>query len=290
MNGFPSADEMMASMDEYPLVSVCIPAYNAAPFIAEAIESVVTQTYRNWELLIIENCSNDGTSEVIQRLATELSDSRISVFRNESRLGMAENWNEALSYAHGKFIKLLCADDLLYPTCLETQVKILIEHPTVTLAAGARTVINAQGKRLFTRCGIQREGVYPGRDMIPRCLMSGANIIGDPSVVMWRTEAAEKTGNFDPSVVYCTDLEMWLRLLGEGDLYFSTTPVGSYRIHGNASARSLRGVAARDYLHMVHLLENRGLLQLYPAQRIMIAINAYLKGIVRQCLYSALGG
>jgi len=278
------------SVDQSPLVSVCIPVYNGSRYIAETVESVLRQTWQNWELIVVDNASTDDTAPILERLMAASSDPRIKVHRNPCTVAAPENWNVAVRAAQGEFIKLLCADDVLYPGCLESQVKIFDAHPRVTVVAGARTVINAAGNRLFTRCGIAKEGVYVGRDMVRRCLLSGTNIIGDPVVVMCRRSSIEEVGLFDPTVVYCTDLEMWLRLLGVGDLYFSTDPVGYYRIHGGAAARGFRNVVVRDFLHTASLQEKRGTVKFTQFERKQMAVKSYAQGLIRQWLYRFLGG
>lgn len=273
-----------------PLVSVCIPAYNACRYIEQTIRAVARQTYTNWELVIVENCSTDDTLTVIERVVEELQDERIQVLRNQQKLPAPENWNVAVRAARGEFVKLICADDVPTDECLELQVRLLEAHPSASVVAGARIIVNADGRRLFTRCGIRRDGLQDGKKAIRNCLLSGTNMIGDPVVVMWRRSAMEKVGFFDPSVVYCTDMEMWLRFLEVGDLYFTTQPVGYYRIHGLAAARGLRNIVVRDFLHTASLLEKRGSVKFTRVDRILIAVKSYLKGMCRQWLYRWFGG
>ena len=107
-----------------PTVSVCIPAYNAARFIGEAIGSVLAQTCRDFELVVVDDASADDTVDVVRRF----SDPRLRLLRNARNLGLAGNWNRATSEARGRYVKLLCQDDLLRPDCLADQVAVL-DHP-----------------------------------------------------------------------------------------------------------------------------------------------------------------
>ncbi|MFA7344147.1 MAG: glycosyltransferase family A protein [Terrimicrobiaceae bacterium] len=277
-------------MTSAPAISVCIPAFNEAEFIRDAVYSVVKQTCQDWELVIVGNCLSQKATKGIELLQLELNDPRIRVLCNHDRMPMAENWNAAVCQARGRFLKLLCHDDVLLDHCLEQQSTSLKEHPSATVAAGARTIMNARGCALFTRSGIRRTGLYNGREIIRRCLLAGTNIVGDPVCVMWRRTDMEMPCLFDPSVLYCTDVEMWLRMLGGGNLYYDTRPVGCYRIHGKAAAVGLAGVTVRDFLHMAELQEKRGTVSLSFAERWIIAIKSRVKSLGRQAVYTILGG
>jgi glycosyltransferase involved in cell wall biosynthesis len=101
-----------------PKISVCIPAYNNESFIAEAIESVLAQSFGDFELLVIDDCSLDRTRQIVASFATR--DSRIVLLENSRNLGMVHNWNRCLKVARGEFIKFLFGDDLLSaPNALE---------------------------------------------------------------------------------------------------------------------------------------------------------------------------
>lgn len=103
-----------------PFVSVLMTAYNREKYIAEAIESVIDSTYQNWELIIVDDCSKDKTVQIAR--AYEAKDQRINVYVNESNLGDYPNRNKAASYAKGKYLKYVDADDLIYPYGLEQLV------------------------------------------------------------------------------------------------------------------------------------------------------------------------
>lgn len=110
---------------EEGLVSIIMPSWNTAHFIAESIRSVIDQTYDNWELLIVDDCSTDMTDEIVQ---TFLSDTRIKYFHNEKNSGAALTRNKALREAHGEWIAFLDSDDLWMPDKLAKQVKFMKEH------------------------------------------------------------------------------------------------------------------------------------------------------------------
>jgi glycosyltransferase involved in cell wall biosynthesis len=272
-----------------PTVSICIPIYKKTPFLKETVSGVVAQSYKNWELILCINSSMEIADNIRDDLSLEIQDSRIKIIVDGARRNMAENWNAAISASTGDFLKLLCHDDLLYVDCLERQVKALQEHSDAVLVSGARTIINSKGKPLFKRSGITKSDLYDGKKMIRRCILAGANIIGDPVCVMWRRSATDQLGYFDPSVVYCTDMEYWLRLLSIGDLYYDTDPVGFYRIHKNAAGTDLAAVAAADIVHAARLQVQRGSIRLSSLEFKVVSAKAHLMGFIRQGIYRLFG-
>ncbi len=114
-------------MDSQPLVSILMTAYNREKYIAEAIESVLASTYKNFELIIVDDCSKDGTVAIAKKY--QLQDSRIKVYQNQQNLGDYPNRNQAAKYAIGKYLKYVDADDLIYPWGLEILVKCMEQFP-----------------------------------------------------------------------------------------------------------------------------------------------------------------
>lgn len=124
-----------------PLVSVIMPSYNAEHYIGEAIESVLCQTYKNWELLAIEDCSSDHTLDVIR----SYQDERIRVFCNSENLGIADSTNRGILESRGKYIALLDDDDIAEKDRLMLQVAYLEQHPQADILGGRTTLIDEKG-------------------------------------------------------------------------------------------------------------------------------------------------
>lgn len=168
-----------------PLVSVLMTAYNREDFIADAIESMLAQTFTDWELIIVDDCSRDRTAEIANRYAAR--DSRIRVFINERNLGDYPNRNHAATLARGEFLKYHDSDDLMYPHCLAVMVPLLIAHPQASfaLAPGAREWPGGPCPMLLTpRLCYQRE-----------FLGLGMFFVG-PACALFRTEVLRRLGGF----------------------------------------------------------------------------------------------
>src|SRR4051812_14822954 len=128
-----------------PAVSVCIPVFNGGPVIEETMGSVLAQTFTDLELVVIDNCSTDDT---VAR-AQAVDDPRVRVVVNDTNIGMCGNWNRCLEEASAEYVKIVCADDVLYSDCLARQVRLLSEQPDAVLATGTRDIIDDDGRRLM---------------------------------------------------------------------------------------------------------------------------------------------
>jgi glycosyltransferase involved in cell wall biosynthesis len=123
-----------------PLVSVLMTAYNREKYIAEAIESVLSSTYTNFELIIVDDCSNDQTVAIANGYKER--DSRVYVYVNEKNLGDYPNRNMAASFAKGKYLKYLDSDDLMAQLCLERMVNEMEKHPNCAFGISSRSITN----------------------------------------------------------------------------------------------------------------------------------------------------
>jgi glycosyltransferase involved in cell wall biosynthesis len=209
-----------------PKVSVCIPSYNYANYLKDAIDSVLCQTYNDFELLIVDNCSTDNTREVVE--GYQLTDSRIIYYCNETNIGLVGNLNRCLELATGEYVKFLCADDLLLPACLERMVMVLDRHPDVRLVVSARKMVTSSLQPIRSLAYSFREEYIPGVKAINRCLFNG-NQIGEPTAVIFRKQDASRGFRTDYSQL--VDLEMWFCLLEQGDFMSLPEELCLFRQH-----------------------------------------------------------
>lgn len=219
-------------------VSVCLPTYNCAPYVAEAIESVLGQSYSDFELIIIDNCSTDDTRQIVGTYADR--DSRVRLLKNPQNIGMVNNWNRCLQEAQGEYIKFLFGDDLLSSSsALQKMVSVLDKDRSLALVASARFVIDSGSTivKLLSRYG-NRDIIMPGTDVVRDCLLEQRNFIGEPSVVLFRREQGKR--GFDGRYRQFVDLEMWMHLLEQGAFAYLHEPLCSFRTHDRqATAENL---------------------------------------------------
>ena len=208
-----------------PKVSVCIPTYNSAAFLAQAIESVLAQTFSDFELIVCDNASTDDTPALSRRF----TDSRMRYVRFEELVGQGGNWNRCLGLAKGEYIALLHADDVYLPNFLAERVAILDEHSEVGLAFGAVDIIDASGRIL----GRQSEGDEPLVTSAPEyfgTLLHSCTI--SPVAPMVRHACYVAVGNFDERRLWGVDWQMWLRLASRFGVAYSPRVAARYRVHG----------------------------------------------------------
>jgi glycosyltransferase involved in cell wall biosynthesis len=239
-----------------PRVSVCIPAYNGAEFIGEAIRSVLGQSFGDFEIVIMDDGSTDGTVEAARAFA----DPRIRIIINPQNLGQRENWNKALAEARGEFFKLLPQDDFLYPDCLRRQVEIFDDPANggVALVCGARNIVDRRGRVLMKRGFGRKHGRVDGRRAVRDCVRAGTNLIGEPGAVLIRTGFTRKIGRFDDTNFYVLDLDFWSRALAQGDLFVMPEVLAAFRVAaGSASVRIAR-TQSRDFRSFIDRLSGDG--------------------------------
>lgn len=210
-----------------PEISVLMPTYNYASFLPEAIESVLAQDFKDFELVIIDDASSDNTAEVVQPFCAR--DARIQFTVNPTNLGMVPNWNQSLQRARGRYIKFLFGDDKLTdPRALAKMMALLRNNPAAVLATTARTILD-ESSNVVDIWRPLPEGCHNGRKMIARCLIENDNLVGEPSSVLFRKADAQR--GFDTSYRQLVDLEMWFHLLERGDLICGREPLCAFRRH-----------------------------------------------------------
>lgn len=211
-----------------PKVSVLIPTYNYARYLPEAIESILAQDFVDFELLISDDSSADDSAEVIARYAAK--DKRIRFQIHSVRLGMVHNWNWCLSNARGEYIKFVFGDDKLVGSqALSKLVGLMESNPSAALAASARYLIGSNSEILKTWDDFAKPGLHKGTEVICQCLKEDRNLVGEPSVVLFRKRHAAR--GFCPRYRQLVDLEFWFCLLEKGDFVYTREPLCCFRKH-----------------------------------------------------------
>lgn len=228
-----------------PAVSVCIPVYNGEHYLAETLASVFAQTLRNVEIVVLDNASTDGTAQLLD----SVSDPRLRWARNEMTVPMHENMNRAVALGHAPLVKLLCADDLLRPRCLELQVGVMTADPELAVVACRQHMVDEHSRILVTGRALRGlEGRRRSSEVIRRIVRSGANPIGGPASVLFRRDAYERSGGMDGRMSFTGDLDLYARLLEHGDFFGMPETLAAFRVaSGTLSSRAGRS-AYREQL------------------------------------------
>lgn len=208
-------------------ISVCIPSYNYGRFIRQAIQSVLNQTYQDFELIIVDNCSTDNTEEVVKSFLN--IDKRIKFVRNETNIGFVKNLNKCLSLASGECISILHADDMYLPNMLEKEVAVLDSNPEVGLVYSSVKIISEEGTVTKEYHPFDRDYILNREEEFKRLILG--NYIRTPTVTV-RRECYSVLGRYNEEIPFTSDWEMWLRIALDYGVAFISEPLACYRIHG----------------------------------------------------------
>ena len=206
------------------LVSVIMSAYNAENFIADTIRSILDQTYGNWEFIIINDCSSDNTTQIVEQFSD--NDPRIKLIHNKENLGLTRSLNIGIKHAEGEFIARLDADDTSEPLRLEKQVNFLSTHPHTVLVGSGAHLIDASGHKIGEMNVISR-------DSIIRRLMTHVNLFTHSSILI-RRGAIEDVGCYREKFRYTQDYDLILRLSDKYMLSNIPEPLIRWRTSGTS--------------------------------------------------------
>ncbi len=220
-----------------PKLSVCVPVYNTEEFIKQSIESVLAQTYGDFELIVCDDGSTDNTQAIIR----SYKDPRIRIVVNERKLGIGGIFNKLIDLTSTDTVAIFHADDEMLPQNLAAKMRFLELHPEVGFVHSNFHVIDEQGKIIAGNWAKNSD-----HDCVMDKLYSFERLILEdcficcPSVII-RKECHRKSGYYDPQYHYALDIEMWLRVLMDYDIGYLAEPLMNYRWHAANTTRSFQG-------------------------------------------------
>ena len=246
-----------------PLVSIITPNYNCARFIAQTIESVLAQTYTNWEMLIVDDCSTDGSYEIAQKYAEK--DSRIKVFRNEKDSGAAVSRNRAIEASSGEYVAFLDSDDLWLPEKLERQLKFMQEN-NCDFSFTEYEHIDEENKSLHQIANVTTHLSY--RKMLMHCWPGCLTVMYNQNV----------TGKiYAEDIKKNNDHALFLRVLKKCNNAMGVKEVlAQYRIR-KGSISSKKFTIIKYYIQVVHDFEKRPLVFAWFCVFTHVVIKTFFK-------------
>jgi glycosyltransferase involved in cell wall biosynthesis len=221
-----------------PLVSVVIPCYNQAQFLGDAIQSVLAQSYRHVEVIVVNDGSNDDTAAVVATFPS------VRYLCHENQ-GLAAARNTGLAHCRGQLLVFLDADDRLLPEAIKTGVTLLMADPRLGFVAGHSQYITRGGVPLPTRQPVRSSGD-------PYLALLRRNSIRNPAMVMFRAPVLGDVGGFNSRFDACADYEMYLRISRRYAVGFHDAVVAEYRKHGENMSLDA-ALMLRQLLHVMRL-------------------------------------
>jgi glycosyltransferase involved in cell wall biosynthesis len=258
--------------ESIPLVSICIPTYNGAIYISEAMESAITQTYANLEIVVSDDASKDNTLLIIEEFKRKTK-IPISIYHHLPN-GIGANWNNCIKHAKGPYIKFLFQDDVLNHTCVEEMVKVLEQDKSIGLVASKRGFIVEEShltdetkKWILGFGNLQTALSLPLIDGIRYLdkrlfkselfFKSPLNKIGEPPVTLFRKNMVEEIGYFREDLKQILDYEFYYRILKKQRIAVLEKELVKFRLHKQQATNVNRGSDDLDYVKYDEIIYNQ---------------------------------
>lgn len=253
-------------------VSIVMPVYNGAKYLPQAIESVLDQTYKNFEFIIIDDGSSDNSPDIIEEYAQK--DERIRFYRQKNS-GVPVTLNNGIRLAQSEIIVRMDADDIMLPQRLEKQIPFLLSHPEATVVSCFAYHINSKGER------IGKSGTYPYIQSVEhsiRHMKKGGMIFClHPGVMFWKNPILN-VGGYDEKLPVSEDTDLWNRL-ADKQLYTIVMPerLMDYRIHMSAASSAWHKINYRNWIYLNIQNRRKGKPEVAYDDFLIRNQNAYLR-------------
>jgi len=258
------------------LVSICIPNYNGEKYLRESLESALAQTYRNTEILVVDNGSTDESIAIANEYAR--SDRRIRVVQNEKNLGPVPNFNRCIALGRGEWIKFLFHDDLLEPECIEkmlaanTHGKLMVVCDREVIYD--ETSHDQSNLANFIHCNNMATTFSGVTNISPESFCDAllkkwmVNFIGEPVAVLLHRSVFPKYGVFNQDLIQLADLEYWARIASHEGILYIPEKLARFRLHTQAgTARNHVSKKFRMTIDEVICCHNFAFLPIYESVR-----------------------
>lgn len=223
-------------MTDDPIVSFVVPCYKLAHLLPECVTSILGQSYRRFEVLILDDCSPDNTAEV----AGGFHDARIMHVRNERNLGHLQNYNHGIAMARGRYVWLISADDKLRtPLILERYLQVMEANPRVGYACCPAISLENDVETELEGSISKRDTIFAGKKFARRLLQQGNFVIAASGMV--RRECYDKLGAFPPDLPYAGDWYLWCLFALHFDVAYFGEAMVNYRKHNLSMTNHLTG-------------------------------------------------
>ncbi|MGZ0079081.1 glycosyltransferase family 2 protein [Methylomonas sp. YC3] len=227
-----------------PKVSICIPTFNGESYLKDTLSSVLAQTYKDFEVIVIDDHSSDNTCNIVKKFIA--IDPRIYLHVNEQNQGLVGNWNKCVDIAKGEWIKFVFQDDLLHSDCIEKmmayanksnqfivcQRNVIYDEHDTNSAALAHTI-----NELPYLKSIFPNGGYINPETIRKISLEypDKNYFGEPTVTLLHRDLFSRYGKFNPLLAQLCDYEYWIRIAANEGLFIVPQILASFRVHSNST-------------------------------------------------------
>ena len=226
------------------LISIVLPVYNGEKYLRESIDSVLAQTYKNWELLIVDDCSTDSSAAIAKEYASK--DRRIYYYRNENNLRLPRNLNKGFRLAKGDYLTWTSDDNKFKPMALEKMYDALKNNQDAQFVFASCRVINSEGEEIeYIMVDDKRKKQIVGHNVVGACFM-------------YTRKAYEEVGEYNPDFTLVEDYDYWQRIYAKFNAVAISDILYEYRWHDGALTSTMKKDAFNKTLEKM-LLKNRPL-------------------------------
>ncbi|MBB5337552.1 glycosyltransferase [Pectinatus brassicae] len=235
------------SRDIYPLVSILIPTYNRSEYFEIALKSALMQTYRNIEIIVGDDSTDDRTEKIVRRYQSEYKNivyiKNTDVYSNAAERAYA-NYRGILHKCHGKYVNYLNDDDVFAPKKIEKMMNYYLQYPNISLVTSYRRLIDELGNEVnaegYPRWIVEKDCLVKAEKAVKSLIMN-FNFIGEPTTALIkRCDIEENLGMFAGKSFNCiNDMPQWIASLQKGDLIYIKEPLSSMRIHSKQRSKDL---------------------------------------------------
>jgi len=226
-----------------PTISICMPVYNGQEFLSESLESVLTQSFEDFEVIVLDDCSSDKSREVIAKYAA--SDSRVKLHVNEKNLGLCGNWNKCIDLSTGKWVKFQFQDDIMQPKTIQKMIEVAGEWNTRLVLTDreykADTTDDERTLKKYRKIKKLSHFVDESRGISAKEMVDIStkdlfdyNFLGEPILGLIHKDVFEDYGRFDCQFEQLVDFEFWLRISLNEEIGFINEELHVFRIHQNS--------------------------------------------------------
>ena len=265
-------------------ILVFVPTYNSEKYLRQCLDSVLHQTFQEWQCVISDDASTDKSVEIAREY--EKIDSRFKVLTHDKNVGAANNWNRAKENNNSFATKILCADDYLFKDALKEQLDILHKNQTA-IVFSERYIVFPSGRKLHPRLPKYASNISFS-DAFKFYVDLGRNIFGEPVTALFRTDLFVKSEGFYPKFEYSLDTSGYMAIARGQKVTFDNSVVGAFRVSKSQWSHKLKG---KQFAHIFdfidHLVEVEGI-QVTKTEVLIGKIKVMGANLLRVVLYKFL--
>ncbi|WP_410991010.1 glycosyltransferase family 2 protein [Bacillus cereus] len=277
-------------MNTTPLVSIIIPTYNRVQYFQIALESALSQSYKNIEIIVVDDSTNTDTYHLMQSYLQCYP--HVHYYRNEKNIGGALNFIKGYQYCTGEYVNFLMDDDVFHPNKIEIMLEYFLKdyQNEITLVTSYRSFIDENGSAIpdsiYNQRRFQNVAQVDGRQA-GSSLVSEYNWIGEPTTPLFRKkDLTEPFGVFSGRLYRSgVDIAAWLNLLAKGNLIYIPDPLSQLRLHSNNSSKNhgMKIYALQDLVHLLfHCKQNQFLIEPLEYEKALNTIYEFFNALSQQ--------